>query len=322
MATLVSAGPHQAVRPGLRVARRRSALTIIALLSPWIIGMLALVLYPMLASLFYSFTRYSFGPIAPQWIGIDNYLFLFQHDPNFMTALANTAVLAALSLPLRIGFALVIAMLLARPRRGNGVYRVLIYIPALLPAVATAVLFSFVLDPIHGPVNTALRAIGIEHPPLWLYDPAWSKPALVMMSLWAVGDTMLIFLAALVGVPRTLYEAVEIDGGGRWTKFRHVTLPMISPVTFFIVVTGVIGVLQAFDAAYVGTQTVAGPQAPLGAPQGSLLTYPLLQLSAFQSNHIGYASALSWVLVVITLVFSLVLTWSRRRWVHTSEGAE
>ncbi|MEU4244505.1 sugar ABC transporter permease [Actinoplanes sp. NPDC026619] len=301
-------------------AKGRRAVLVVSMLSPWLIGFAALTAYPIVISAYYSFTRYSFGTVDPQWIGWDNYTYLFTKDPNFGHALRNTLFLAAVGLPLRMLVAFVTAGLLATKRRGAGIYRVLYYLPTLVPSVAGALLFTFLLQPEYGPVNRLLHALGVSHPPLWFFDPNWSKPALTLISIWSVGDTMLILLAGLLNVPRTLYEAVELDGGGPWTKFRHVTFPMVSPVTFFILVTGLIGVLQSFDEAYISSSAAAGPQAPPGAPEGSLLTYPLMQLNAFQHNRVGYASAMAWVMFLMTLVLTALVTVSRKRWVHTSAG--
>ncbi len=301
-----------------RKAGRRRRLTVLLLLSPWIIGFLVFTLYPICISLYWSFTRYGFGTNAPEWVGLRNYTYLFTQDPNLKQALLNTVFLAAVGLPLRLFAAIFAASLLTRPVRGVGFYRLAFYIPALVPAVASAILFSFLLQPEYGPVNLILKHLGVENPPLWFYDSAWAKPALITISLWGIGDTMLVFLAGLVNVPRSLYEAVEVDGGRWWAKFRHVTLPLISPVTFFVLITGVIGVLQAFDEAYVGTRVAGGPEAPLGAPEGSLLTYPVLQYSVFTHNRIGYASALAWVLFLITMVLTLIVMASRRKWVYAA----
>jgi multiple sugar transport system permease protein len=309
------------VSPERRAARRRAdrrrRLTVLALLSPWLIGFCVFVLYPIINSLYWSFTVKRYGKPA-RWVGLGNYRLLLDND-ELLLALKNTAYLALIGLPIRLFIALLVATLLARPRRGNGAYRLLFYVPSLVPAVASGALFFFLLRQ-GGPVASLLDLFGIEAP-LWFRDPAWTKPALIMLGTWAIGDTMLVFMAGLVDIPRSLYEAVELDGAGRWARFRYVTLPMISPVTFFTLLTGLIGVLQAFDAAYVFSQGVR-PGRLTGEPDGSLLTYAMLQLRYFSDGRVGFASAMAWVMFVITLVITMVMMATRRRWVHTTnDGA-
>lgn len=283
------------------------------MLSPWLIGVCTFVLYPIVNSLYWSFTAKRYGKPA-RWVGLANYQTLMD-NPDLAKALRNTAYLALIGLPIRMVMALLAASLLATARRGNGVYRLLFYVPAVVPAVASGALFFFLLKQ-GGPVAGLLDLFGVQAP-LWFRDPAWAKPALIMVGVWALGDTMLVFLAGLVDVPRTLYEAVELDGAGRWARFRHVTLPMVSPVIFFTLLTGLIGVLQSFDQAFVFSQGVRKGRLT-GEPDGSLLTYAMLQLRYFQDGRIGVASAMAWLMFVMTLVITVVLMVSRRKWVHTS----
>lgn len=300
-----------------QAARRRAAWrrrgVVLLLLSPWIIGFLVFTLYPIVNSFYWSFTVKRFGQPAT-WVGLANYRLLLE-NPDLSKALRNTAYLAVVGLPIRMLIALLAAALLARPRRGNGTYRLLFFVPSVVPAVASGALFFFLLKE-GGPVSSLFNLFGAEAP-LWFRDPAWAKPALIMVSTWALGDIMLIFLAGLVDIPRSLYEAIELDGAGRWARFRHVTLPMISPVTFFVLLTGMIGVLQSFDQAYVFSQGVREGRLT-GEPQGSLLTYAMLQLRYFQDGRIGFASAMAWVMFVLTLIITVVMLLSRRRWVHTA----
>jgi multiple sugar transport system permease protein len=278
-----------------------------------LIGVCTFVLYPIVNSLYWSFTAKRYGKPA-RWVGLANYQTLMD-NPDLAKALRNTAYLALIGLPIRMVMALLAASLLATARRGNGVYRLLFYVPAVVPAVASGALFFFLLKQ-GGPVAGLLDLFGVQAP-LWFRDPAWAKPALIMVGVWALGDTMLVFLAGLVDVPRTLYEAVELDGAGRWARFRHVTLPMVSPVIFFTLLTGLIGVLQSFDQAFVFSQGVRKGRLT-GEPDGSLLTYAMLQLRYFQDGRIGVASAMAWLMFVMTLVITVVLMVSRRKWVHTS----
>jgi len=292
---------------------RRKRWTVLAFLSPWLIGVVVFVLYPIINSLYWSFTVKRYGQPA-RWVGLGNYRLLLD-NPDLSLALKNTAYLALIGLPIRLFVSILAAALLARPRRGNGVYRLLFYVPSVLPAVASGALFFFLLKQ-GGPVASLLDLFGVEAP-LWFRDPVWAKPALIMVGTWALGDTMLIFLAGLVDIPKSLYEAVELDGAGRWARFRYVTLPMISPVIFFTVLTGVIGVLQSFDQAFVLSQAARKGRLT-GAPDGSLLTYAMLQLRYFQDGRIGVASAMAWVMFLITLVITVALMTSRGRWVHTA----
>jgi multiple sugar transport system permease protein len=300
-------------RGARRRASRRRRWTVLAMLSPWLIGVCTFVLYPIVNSLYWSFTAKRYGKPA-RWVGLANYQTLMD-NPDLAKALRNTAYLALIGLPIRMVMALLAASLLATARRGNGVYRLLFYVPAVVPAVASGALFFFLLKQ-GGPVAGLLDLFGVQAP-LWFRDPAWAKPALIMVGVWALGDTMLVFLAGLVDVPRTLYEAVELDGAGRWARFRHVTLPMVSPVIFFTLLTGLIGVLQSFDQAFVFSQGVRKGRLT-GEPDGSLLTYAMLQLRYFQDGRIGVASAMAWLMFVMTLVITVVLMVSRRKWVHTS----
>jgi multiple sugar transport system permease protein len=282
-------------------------------LSPWIIGFLAFVLYPMLASLYFSFTKYNLLT-PPRWVGLFNYHFMLFEDPLFWQSVRNTVWIVLVGVPANIVFAIAAAMVLTRIKRGSGAYRTMFFLPTMVPAVAGALAFVFLLNPV-GPINTILRVFHIPQP-LWFADPLWSKPALVGLGLWGVGETMIIFLAALLDVPRQLYEAADLEGAGPWQTFRYVTLPMISPVIFFAVVIGVIYGFQYFTQAYVAS----GGQLHLGEPQGSLYFYALWMYQQIQYAHMGYASALAWVLFVVVMICTVVLIRSSRRWVHYQGG--
>lgn len=297
-----------------RAAWRRRVI-VLAFLSPWLIGFAVFIAYPIVNSFYWSFTIKRYGQPA-RWVGLGNYRLLLD-NPDLMLALRNTAYLAIIGLPIRLFIAVLCASLLARPRRGNGSYRLLFYVPSVVPAVASGALFFFLLQQ-GGPIASLLDVFGIEAP-LWFRDPAWAKPALIMVGTWALGDVMLIFLAGIVDIPRSLYEAIELDGAGRWARFRHVTLPMVSPVIFFTLLTGMIGVLQSFDQAYVFSQA-ARPGRLTGEPDGALLTYAMLQLRYFQDGRIGFAAAMAWVMFLLTLVITGLMLASRRRWVHTAVG--
>jgi multiple sugar transport system permease protein len=200
--------------------------------------------------------------------------------------------------------------------RGQRFYRTLYYLPTLVPPVAGALAFTYLLNPDLGPVNGLLSHVGISGP-LWFFDPSWSKPALVLLSLWGAGDAMIVYLAGLLDVPRTQIEAAKIDGANALRRYWHVTLPSISPVIFFTLVTGLIWTFQTFTEAYVAGNTTSGQKDTLGEPQGSLLFYAIwLYQQGFRYFNMGYASALAWVLFGATMLCTLVLIKSSERWVH------
>jgi multiple sugar transport system permease protein len=308
---------------GRRTFRRYRAVFLFML--PWIIGFLVFILYPMLASLYYSFTRYDLLS-DPEIVGLENYRFMFTKDPNFWQAMRNTLWIIAVGIPLQIIAALGTAMLLTRPRRGLKIYRTLFFLPTMAPPVAAALAFFFIFNPEIGPINQGLRAVGIDDPPLWFFDPRWSKWGLVFLGIWGIGQTMIIFLAGLLDVPRQLYEAADIEGASGWQKFRFVTLPMMSPVIFFSVVIGIIAGFQYFTQAYVASfavsgQPTGGAAANVGSPEGSLMFYSLyLYVQGFANFRMGYASAMAWILFVITMVCTLLLIKGSRRWVHYQAG--
>jgi multiple sugar transport system permease protein len=300
-----------------RPRRWRERGAVVLYLSPWIIGFGIFTLAPMVASLYWSFTKYQI-PQAPKWVGLLNYQFMFTKDPFFWKAVWNTVWIIAVGLPVRLFFGIVTALLLTRPRRGVNSYRTMYFLPTMAPAVAAALAFAYLLNPEYGPVNALLHKLGIENPPLWFYSPQWSKPALVMLGLWGVGDAMIIFLAGFLDVPKHLYEAADIEGANRWKKFWHVSMPMVSPVIFFEVVTGIIFGFQYFTQAYVASvNTGTG----VGDPQQSLLFYSVyLYQQGFVNFKMGYASAMAWVLLVISLLCTVGILRGSKRWVYYQGG--
>jgi multiple sugar transport system permease protein len=304
-----------------RRRRRRSAwrrqLLALAFMSPWIIGFCAFFVYPVVSSLYFSFTRYDILT-DPVWVGLDNYRFMFTSDGRFWTAVYNTAWIVAVIVPLQVAFGIATATVLIRVKQGLGFYRTVFFLPTMVPLVAAALGFVYLLNP-GGPVNAVLGFLHLPEP-LWFRDPAWAKPGLALMGLWMVGQTMIIFLAAQLDVPRQLYEAADLEGAGPFQRFRHVTLPMISPVIFFSVIIGVINGFRYFTEAYVVSK--AGDwDNPVGSPQDSLLFYTShLYNQGFEGFHMGYAAALSWVMFVVIMVCTLLLIRSSRRWVHYQGG--
>jgi multiple sugar transport system permease protein len=289
-------------------------------MSPWIIGFLVFIVYPMVSSLYFSFTHYDLLS-SPIPIGLDNYKFMFTKDPFFWKAVWNTVWIIAIGVPLRIVFAIITATMLTWPRKGIKVYRTIYFLPSMAPPVAAALSFLYVFNPAFGPVNRALSGLGMKNPPTWFYSPGAAKWALVFLGLWGIGDAMIIFLAGLLDVPRQLYEAADIEGASAWAKFRYVTLPMLTPVIFFSLVIGVINGFQYFTQAYTASTAIGGQRSDLGTPQNSLLFYSVyLYQQGFNYFRMGYASAMAWVLFLITMVCTLVMIRTSRRWVHYQGG--
>jgi multiple sugar transport system permease protein len=308
-----------------RAAWRRRRL-VLGLMSPWIIGFTAFFAYPLIASAYLSFTHYDLLS-SPRWIGFKNYDFLFHKDQMVWPAVKNTLWLIVFMVPAQMLFAFAVAMALTRARRGVGILRTIFYLPALAPAVAATVGFVYLLNPATGPVNQVLGVFGIQGP-LWFDSPTWAKPSLVLLALWGIGNTMVIFLAALVDVPRHLYESADIDGAGWWAKLRWVTLPSISPVILFAGVIAVIEALQYFDQAYVASTIAAGSAGQasdsaryLGEPQGSTLFYPiLLYQQGFRYFNMGYASAMAILMFFVSLAVTFLLIRNTARWVQGAKA--
>jgi multiple sugar transport system permease protein len=319
--------PASAAFERRRRARRRAAWRrrrlVLLLMSPWIVGFAVFFGYPLVMSVYLSFTHYDLLS-PPRWVGVANYRYLFTVDPQVWTAVKNTLWFIAIAVPLQVLFAFGIALMLARARHGVGAFRTIFYLPALAPPVAATLGFVYILNPATGPVNRLLSYLGIEGP-LWFQDPHWSKPSLTLLAMWGVGNTMIIFLAAILDAPRQLYEAAELDGAGPLLRLRWVTLPAISPVILFAVVLGVIQGLQYFTQAYVAAGVASGQATQaadvtsvnLGYPLDSTLFYPiLLYQHGFTDFQMGYASAMSVLLLVVSFAVTLVIVVNSRRWVH------
>lgn len=303
----VSSTIPRAARAALGAETRRRRRTVLMFLFPGIIGLSVFFLYPLGATLFYSFT--SFDLIGdPVFVGVRNYVDMFTKDPLLWKAVGNTAWLTIVITVGRVVFALGVALILVRIKRGAGVFRTLFYLPSLTPPVAAVLSFVFLLNPGTGPINQLLAVFGIEGP-LWFNDPAFAKPGLAMISLWMSGTVIVIFLAALLDVPGELYEAASLDGAGPFAQFRHVTLPTITPVLLFAVVNSVIVGLQFFTEAMVAGQTASGnPSGSMGYPDNSTLTFPMwLYEQGFRQFHMGYASAMAIGLFVVSGVFTIIL---------------
>lgn len=244
-------------RPTTRGARRRrEGLRNLAFLSPWLAGTGLFFCYPLVATAYFSFTRYD-GFTAPRWTGLRNWSFVFHDYPFFWPAMRNTLWLVVVVVTLRVLFGLAVGVLVVRLKHGGGLFRTLYYAPYLAPPVAGTIAFVFLLNPGTGPVDVVLARFGLPHPG-WFNDPAWSKPALTLLALWCVGDLMVIFMASLLDVPREQYEAAQLDGAGAVGRFRHVTLPHIRPILVFAAVTGVIATMQYYTEPLIAGQVASG----------------------------------------------------------------
>jgi len=283
----------------------------LAFISPWLLGFVLLTVYPVGASLYWSFCDYDVLN-EPVWVGTLNYSQMFT-DSVFWQSLWNTLVYAALSLPLGLGLSLAVAVLLNQQVRGMSLFRTLFFLPAMVPMVAVAMIWLWVLNGEYSLLNYALRQVGIEGPN-WLTDPRWVKPALVMMAVWQTGGTMVIFLASLQDVPRPLYESADLDGANPLQKFWHVTVPLISPVIYFNLVMGIIGSLQVFAQPFILFGGEGGPN------RAALLYTVYLFQNAFRDFRLGYASAMAWVLFVIIVVLTWIATRATRRHIYYAGG--
>ncbi|MBN1285821.1 MAG: sugar ABC transporter permease [Anaerolineae bacterium] len=280
--------------------------------SPWLIGFVLLTLGPMLASLYFSFTDYNIIE-QPSWVGLDNYAQLFQ-DPLFWQSIKVTLQFSALALPLGLltGFAL--ALLLNQAIPGVRIWRTIYFLPSVLSGVAVTLLWILIFNPKIGIINQLLALVGIDGPG-WLSDPYWSVPALVIISLWGIGQTMIIYLAGLQGIPTDLYDASKVDGANAWQRFWSVTLPMMTPVLLYNLVLGLIASFSYFTQAYIASSSISGGE--LGGPVRSTLFYNLyLYQNAFRYFEMGYASAMAWVLLVIVLLLTLLIFRSSSAWVY------
>ena len=274
-------------------------------LTPWLIGFLVFTLLPIALSFYYSLCDFS-GITHPMYIGGANYRELM-HDAVFWRSMKVTIYYAALALPSGLFVSLALAMLLNAKIPCQTIFRTIIFLPSIVPIVASAMLWLWLFNARLGLVNTVLAAVGIQGPG-WLTDPEWAMPALVLISLWGVGYTVVIYLAGLQDVPIELYEAAELDGAGPLGKMWNVTLPMLSPVIFFNLITAIIGVLQVFDIPYIVTSG--------GPARATYFLSMYLRDCAFMYLRMGYASAIAWMMLLIVLALTALAFASSKRWVH------
>ncbi|RZU50587.1 carbohydrate ABC transporter membrane protein 1 (CUT1 family) [Krasilnikovia cinnamomea] len=292
--------------------RARQHATTLSFLAPALIGIVVFFGYPLVSAVYFSFTRFDLLS-APQWVGLANYRRLAD-DPFLLQSVRNTLWMVAVFVPVRIVSAIGLAVLLTQLKRGAGFFRTIFFLPALAPPVAATIAFVYLLKPGTGPVDTMLAHLGIDGP-LWFNSPEWAKPSLVLLGLWGIGDLMVIFLAGVLGVPTSLYEAAALDGANAWHRFRYVTIPTIRPVILFAAVTGVIYTLQYFDQAAVAgsiasgqATTGGGISQSFGFPEGSTFTYPLwLYTVGFRYHALGYANALAVALFLVAFAVTVIL---------------
>ncbi|MFG2328681.1 carbohydrate ABC transporter permease [Streptomyces sp. NPDC048604] len=300
----------------LRTKRRRSALRTAAFLSPWLVGFGVFFAYPLISTLYFSFMAYD-GFQEPVFNGLENWTYVLADYPAFWPTMRNTLWLVVVMVACRVVFGLGVGLLVTKIKTGTNLFRTLFYLPYLAPPVAATLAFVFLLNPGTGPVNALLADAGIPAPG-WFMDPDWSKPALTALAVWGVGDLMVIFMAALLDVPKEQYEAAELDGASAWQRFRYVTLPNISPIVLFAVVTGVIQTMQYYTQPLVAGKVASGiignsgQQFEPGYPEKSTLTLPQLVYNlGFQRFDYGAACVLALVLFALAMAFTALLM--RRR---------
>lgn len=304
----------------MTVAPRRRAWTLahreavegLVYISPFLLGFLIFTLYPMVASLYLSFTKYNIIT-PPTWIGVENYYEAFVKDPLFWKSLETTGRFAVISVGIGMLGSLGVALLLNQRYPGTTMFRTFFFLPSITPIIASALLWTWIFQPSIGLLNYLLDQIGIRGP-AWLQSSDWAMPALVIVSLWGSigGSRMIVFLAGLQGVPQEMYEAADIDGAGAWSKFRNITLPLISPTMFFNLVLAVIASLSVFSLAYIATG--GGP-----AYATYFYVYHLFN-NAFQYSRMGYASAMAWVFLVVVMLLTVLQFRLSKRWVYYAGG--
>lgn len=281
------------------------------MISPVVLGLVVFTIGPMLTSLWLSFTDYDVVN-SPNFVGTANYKYLLTADPAFWVSVKVTALYAIGSVPLGLFAALAVAMLLNAEIPFRGAFRTLYYLPTLLPATASGVLWAWIFHPTDGALNRMLLKVGV-HGPAWTQSPSWALPALIIMSIWSYGGAMVVFLAGLQDAPRHLHEAAALDGAGAWLRFRTVTWPALTPTVFFNLTMGLIGAMKAFDQAFAFGQSGPG----IGGPARATLFYVLnLYTKAFEHFHMGQASAMAWMLFAVIALLTALNFRLSKRWVH------
>jgi multiple sugar transport system permease protein len=282
-------------------------------LIPWVIGFLVFNLYPILSTFFYSFTKYNLFE-APKWVGLQNFSDIFK-SKEFYKSLYNTLYYVIFGVGLQLFLSLITALLLNMNVKGRSFFRSAFFLPSLMPPVAASLLWVWLLNPKYGLVNMVLRFFHLQEP-LWLVSAEWAKPAVILMSLWGIGSTMVIYLAGLGDIPMVYYEAVEIDGGGMWSKFRNVTWPMLTPITLFQLISGIIAGFNIFTQTYIISQA-SGRNGSLGGIKNSLLFFAVnIYQEGFKYLKFGYASALAFIMLIMILIITVLILKSSKKWVY------
>jgi len=284
---------------------RREAIEGYVSISPWLIGFLIFTVGPLLASVYYSLTQWTITR-PPEWIGAENYVRMFTRDPLFWQALKVTVLYVMLSLPLKLVAGLGLSLLLNMRLRGMNLYRTVFYIPAVISGVAISLMWMWLLQPDTGVINTLLSMVGIQGPG-WFWDPNWALPSVALMGIWSVGGSAIIYLAGLQNIPPHLYEAGMLDGANSWKRFWRITLPLLTPTIFFLLVIELIDAFKIFTQAFVITKG-----GPLKATYFYLYYF---YEEAFQNFNMGYASALAIVLMVVIMAATLLVNYTSKRWV-------
>jgi multiple sugar transport system permease protein len=292
----------------LSATRRKEAISVYLFISPWLIGFIVFFVGPIIASFVLSFTQWNIVG-TPEWIGLKNYQDIFTSDPRFVKAVQVTLTYAVIYLPLEVICGIGLAVLMNMKLRGIGIFRTLYYMPYVVPQVAAALVWVWMLNTRYGVVNTVLSWIGITGPN-WLGSPAYILTSLTIIALWGVGGSSVIYLAGLQNIPSVFYEAATVDGANSFQKFFRITLPLLSPTIFFQVVLGLIGVFQTFTPAYIAAGATGGPL------QSGLFYMLYLYNRGFETLRMGYASALAWILTAFILVVTVMVLRSSRYWVY------
>lgn len=308
--TLRRRRPEDLARPGQRGRERKETIAGYGFLVPWLIGFFGLTVGPMLYSLYLSFTNYNiFSP--PKWIGFDNYIRMFTSDPAFIQSAQITLIYVVVGTPITLIAALLVAMLLNYRDKGAGFFRSSFYAPSLIGGSVSVAIVWRAMFSTDGPVDNTLNVFGIDLGG-WIGNPALVLPAMIILSIWQFGATMVIFLAGLKQIPKELYEAAEMDGANAFHRFRAVTVPMLSPVIFFNLLLGLIGAFQVFASAYIISNGSGGP-----AGMTNFITLYLYK-RGFSDGQMGYAAAIAWVLLIVVAIIAFILFRTQRSWVHYS----
>ena len=301
--------------PGLEGQKRQEAIRAYLFLLPWIIGFIVFLVIPLGMAAYSAFTRWILIDPPPRWIGLENFKAMFTEDKYFWWSLGITLKYMAMTLIPFMILGLAVSLLLNQKLPGMNFFRTVFYVPAVVSGVAVTLLFLSLLHPDFGAINDLLRSVGVADPPNWINSPDWALPAVAFMGLWGIGGGAIIYLAGLQNIPPHLYEAAEIDGASSWQKFWKITLPLLSPTIFFVLITGIIGSFQVFTPAYIlGGVTRFGPGS-------KYLRFYLLHIyiKAFQQGRLGYASALAWILFFISAIVVFIIYNRTERFVYYEE---